>query len=209
MKHKSSLVIAAGFLLITAAAFITGYNVAEDRYAGDASNEVINLVSQVSNERKAIWDDAVEEVIPDYLLNPNMEMPTVEKDDVEYIGVIEIPAQGIKLGVASELTMPSLKKTPCRYEGSIYDNTCIIAGHNYQSHFGKLGSVRVGDEVIFTDVDGVTFSYKVSEIETVDGNDVEGMKAGEWDMTLFTCKLTRTQRLTVRCQRTDRGGVAL
>ena len=43
MKHKSSLMLAAGFLFITAAAFITGYNVAEDRYAEEASSEVINL----------------------------------------------------------------------------------------------------------------------------------------------------------------------
>ena len=207
MKHKSSLMLAAGFLFITAAAFITGYNVAEDRYAEEASSEVITLVSQIANERKAIWDGASEKVIPDYLLNPNMEMPTVEKDDIDYIGVVEIPAQGIQLGVASEQTMPSLKKTPCRYEGSIYDNTCIIAGHNYQSHFGRLGSVRVGDEVTFTDVDGTVFSYQVSEVETIDGDDVEGMEAGEWDMTLFTCRLNRYQRIAVRCTRNFQAAV--
>lgn len=209
MKHRSSLVISLGVLLITASAFLTGYNVAEDRYAGETSDEVVSLVTQVSNDRKSIWADADQEVIPDYLLNPEMEMPTVEKDGVDYIGVIEIPAQGIQLGVGSGLTMPVLKKVPCRYSGSIYDNTCIIAGHNYKSHFGNLAGTQVGDTVTFTDVDGVVFSYEVSEIETIDGKDVDGMKAGEWDLTLFTCQLNRAKRLAIRCMRTDRGEVSI
>lgn len=206
MRHKSSAMIAAGVLLIAAAALITGYNVAEDRLAGVSSKEAAALVMRIASDRKAVWKDADQEVIPDYLLNPGMEMPTVAKDGIDYVGVLEIPSQGIRLSVANELSMASLKETPCRYEGSIYDDTCIIAGHNYRSHFGKLGALQVGDAVTFTDVDGTAFSYEVSAIETIDGTDTEGMKAGKWDLTLFTCKLTRTQRLVIRCARTDQGG---
>ena len=206
MRRRSSAMIAAGILLITTAAFLTGYNVAEDRYAGASSGEAVSLITRIADDRKAVWEGADLEVIPDYLLNPGMEMPTVTKDGIDYVGVLEIPSQDLRLGIASKLSLSSLKEAPCRYAGSIYNNTCIIAGHNYRSHFGKLHSLQVGDAVTFTDVDGTVFPYEVSAIETVEGTDVEGMEAGEWDLTLFTCKLTRTQRLAIRCARTDQGG---
>lgn len=206
---RSTAFITIGVVLISAAAFLTGFNVAEDQNAGTASNEVVAMVSQIANDRKAIWEEPDEDVIPDYLLNPDMEMPTIEKDGVDYIGVIELPNQGIKLGVASELQMYSLKRTPCRYDGSIYDDSCIIAGHNYRSHVWNLNYVQIGDPVTFTDADGTVFEYQVSAIEEIDGQDEDAMKAGDWDLTMFTCTLTRTERLTIRCERTDRGGIAM
>lgn len=206
---RSTAFITIGVILISAAAFLTGFNVAEDQSAGTASNEVVAMVSQIANDRKAIWEEPDEDVIPDYLLNPDMEMPTIEKDGVDYIGVIELPNQGIKLGVASELQMSSLKRTPCRYDGSIYDDSCIIAGHNYRSHFWNFNYVQIGDPVTFTDADGTVFEYQVSAIEEIDGQDENAMKAGDWDLTMFTCTLTRTERLTIRCERTDRGGIAM
>lgn len=210
MKHKSTALILVGCLLIAAAGFLTGYNIAEDKNAGMASEAVISVLHQAANNQKAIWENTDEQVIPDYLLNPDMEMLTVTADDTDYIGILEIPAQGLKLGVASELTMPALKKSPCRYYGSIYDDNCIIAAHNYQSHFGQLPSVQIGDKITFTDVEGTVFEYKVSAIEIIPGTDSDTMKEeGDWDLSLFTCTLTRTERLTIRCKRIEQGGSAV
>lgn len=57
----------------------------------------------------------------------------------------------------------------------------------------------VGAEVRFTDVAGQTFRYTVVGQERIDGYDVEGMQAGDWDLTLFTCTWSRVSRVTVRC----------
>ena len=91
-----------------------------------------------------------------------------------------------------------LKRSPCLYEGTIYDGM-IIAGHNYRSHFARLNRLRPGDPVTFTDVDGNRWDYTVTLTEIIRGNDAEGMKAGNWDLTLFTCNYGGEERFTVRC----------
>ena len=75
----------------------------------------------------------------------------------------------------------------------------IIAAHNYGRHFGKISLLRAGDEVTFTDVDGVEYCYEVQGTETLGAYDVEQMLSGYWDLTLFTCTYGGQNRITVRC----------
>ena len=75
----------------------------------------------------------------------------------------------------------------------------IIAGHNYHSHFGNLKYLTPGDLILFTDMAGNTFSYKVTETQVLDGTAVDEMESGDWDMTLFTCTLGGASRVAVRC----------
>lgn len=123
----------------------------------------------------------------------------VEIDGYECIGEVEIPVLDITLPVISELTYPGLKIAPCRYVGSIEDNSLIIAAHNYARHFGNIYLLSPGDEVIFSDVEGNVYDYRVTKIEVLDGTAVEEMEEGEWDMTLFTCTYGGKNRITVRC----------
>ena len=129
-----------------------------------------------------------------------MEMPTVEVNGQECVGMIEIPALGLKLPVISEWSDAKLKKAPCRYSGSAYLKNMIIAGHNYRTHFSGIKRLNPGDSVVFTDADGNVFSYEVAEIETVGGYDIEKMEAGDWDLTLFTCTNKGKARAAVRCR---------
>ena len=77
----------------------------------------------------------------------------------------------------------------------------IIAAHNYRTHFGHLKELGTGDEVRFTDMEGNVFRYTVAELETLGKYDVDDMKSGDWDLTLFTCTYGGQSRVTVRCQR--------
>ena len=61
-----------------------------------------------------------EEETPEYLRNPEMEMPVEEIEGNGYIGLLEIPALGLSLPVMSEWSYPNLKLAPCRYSGSAY-----------------------------------------------------------------------------------------
>jgi sortase A len=45
----------------------------------------------------------------------------------------------------SEWSYPLLKKAPCRYRGSIFTDGLIIAGRNFQRHFGNLKLLNSGD----------------------------------------------------------------
>lgn len=137
--------------------------------------------------------------IPDYILNPDMEMPVSRYNGQDYIGMLEIPALDLKLPVISQWSYPRLRIAPCRYSGSAYTNDLVISAHNYAAHFGYLNQLHEGAAVIFTDADGNIFNYRVDWKETLNPRDVEYMKESEWDLTLFTCTPGGSYRVAVRC----------
>ena len=193
-----------GLLLMAAALFLTCFNMwdehrAEVRAAGVL--EELRAEIPVPEERPE-KEEPGEEVIPDYILDPEREMPVAEIGGEGYIGTLEVPALGLELPVMGEWSYPRLRKAPCRYRGSAYQGDLIVAAHNYRSHFGGLKSLAPGDEVRFTDMDGNVFRYTVAETEVLDGTAVEAMEAGEWDLTLFTCTPGGQARVTVRCRQT-------
>ncbi len=129
------------------------------------------------------------------------EEPVIEIENNEYIGYISLPALGIELPVMSSWSYDNLKISPCRYKGSIAGGDLIIAAHNYNSHFGRLGDMQGGEEIIFTCADGTILNYEVIQTENISGKDVEAMEFGsadDWDLTLFTCTLSGQSRVTVR-----------
>lgn len=137
---------------------------------------------------------------PAFIRNPDMEMPITVIDGNDYIGVLDIPTQGLSLPIISEWDYPRLRIAPCRYRGSVYSGDIIIAGHNYDRHFEPIKRLRIGDPVTFTDVEGNVFRYTVCGFDQLDTYDVAKMKEGEWDLTLFTCMTSGNLRATVRCR---------
>ena len=200
MKPKH--LICGGLLLIAAALAFTGYNLWEDQRAAQAARQALTAMEAQTAEEGERAPEQPEPSVPEYVLHPDMEMPTVEIDGVEYIGTLTIPALGLELPIVSAWSDALLDLAPCRYTGSAYLGDLIIAGHNYRGHFGSLYRLAPGDEVQFTDAAGNVFSYAVSEIQELPGTALEEMEAGDWDLTLFTCTLSRTSRVTIRCQRT-------
>ena len=194
-----------GLLLFAAALALFAYNL-WDGYRAEQSRE--KLLEEYRDKNQNISDEGeqAEESdgqIPDYQLNPEMEMPEITLEDLDgaaCIGVLEIPAIDLKLPVLSEWSYPLLKKAPCRYSGSAYLDNLVIAAHNYRTHFGKLKELETGDEVIFTDAAGNRFEYKVAAVETLTPQSVEDMTSGEWALSLFTCTLDGKSRVTVRCE---------
>jgi sortase A len=142
-----------------------------------------------------------EDAIPDYQLNPDMDMPMQEANGQQYIGVIDIEGISVSLPVISDWDYQKLKLAPCRYSGSAYQPGFVIMAHNYAGHFGKLDTLSYGSRVTFTDVDGNIFEYEVADIEILKRTDVEDMKSDAWDLTLFTCTVGGSSRVTVRCVR--------
>ena len=139
-------------------------------------------------------------IVPDYILNPDMDMPEVEVNGLTCIGTLEIPKLDLNLCVTSTFTYEFMNQLPCRYYGSIYKNNMVIAAHDSWFHFGRLSTLNQGDEVIFTDVSGNRFEYSVDVIEAVKPNSVEDVTSGKWPLTLFTCTLDAQNRVVVRCK---------
>ena len=197
---KGKILTGVGLLLIAAALLLTVYNIRESDRAGSESEEMVVRMESLTADLPERLETEKKELVPEYVKNPEMEMPTVEVNGQECVWMIEIPALGLKLPVISEWSDAKLKKAPCRYSGSAYLKNMIIAGHNYRTHFSGIKRLNPGDSVVFTDADGNVFSYEVAEIETVGGYDIEKMEAGDWDLTLFTCTNKGKARAAVRCR---------
>lgn len=206
MEHNGGKpLIRTGLLLIAAALLLTGYNLWESERAAAENKVIVARLEEVLSEpthpetAPIPGPAAPEEAVPDHILNPDMEMPTETVNGYEYIGVLEIPELELKLPVMSTWSYPKLRVAPCRYEGSVYSGSLIVAAHNYSSHFGRLRQLHAGSEVTFTDADGNLFSYEVISLETLMPTAVEEMESGDWDLTLFTCTVGGRTRVAVRC----------
>ena len=214
MKHKGRFLILTGLLLVAAALFLAAYNLYDEARAKRSATEIMasleaDIPGVLSPEPFEITEETntaalLEEVeIPDYLLNPDMEMPVENIDGIDYIGVLRIPTLELELPIISEGSYQKLKIAPCRYSGSAYQDDLIIAAHNYNSHFGNLKNLREGDTATFTDMDGNVFTYEMVELEILQPTDIEGMESGEWDLTLFTCTIGGSSRVTARFERVE------
>lgn len=195
MKAKRGTVwINAGLLLIAAALFLSVYNEWESREARDSARQVI---AQLCDE---LPTEAGE---PTTLPDVRREMPVKTINGRDYIGVLSIPSLELELPVISQWDYPALKVAPCRYSGSLYQDNLIICAHNYASHFGKLKELQPGDIVLFTDMDEHVVTFQMVERETLNPMDAEGMEAGDWDLTLFTCTIDGQTRVTIRFERVE------
>lgn len=195
MKAKRGTVwINAGLLLIAAALFLSVYNEWESHEARDSARQVI---AQLCDE---LPTEAGE---PTTLPDVQREMPVKTINGRDYIGVLSIPSLELELPVISQWDYPALKVAPCRYSGSLYQDNLIICAHNYASHFGKLKELQPGDIVLFTDMDEHVVTFQMVERETLNPMDAEGMEAGDWDLTLFTCTIDGQTRVTIRFERVE------
>lgn len=135
------------------------------------------------------------------MLDP--ELPVVSIGGNEFVGYIEIPDIALKLPVLSEWDYSRLKIAPCRQHGSSRTDDLVIVAHNYRSHFGRLRELSKGAEVIFTDMEGITNTYSVAKIDTVNPNDVETVLNSDYDLVLYTCTVGGKTRVTVFCDRVE------
>ena len=209
MKRKrGGFLMALGALLLTAALGLAAWNLYEGYRAEQTSTTVVQQLHTVVPDTPVqpttpTLPDSTgsgEVEIPDYILAPDMEMPTVTVDGRKYIGTLALPSLGLEFPIVSRWSYDALLDSPCRYTGSAYSGDLVLAAHNYNSHFGKLKNLHQGDRVIFTDVDGNVFTYEVAVKETLRPTAVEEMTSGQWPLTLFTCTIGGSYRVTIRCE---------
>jgi sortase A len=194
--------MALGGLLVAVSLGIAIYSIYADERAGKNSAIVLTYLEEhiPTPDVDETDDGNGTDSRALYVQHPDMEMPTMTVDDNGYIGILEIPDLDLKLPVMGEWSYPGLNISPCRYTGSAYLNNLVIAGHSYQSHFGRLDELQIGAEVKFTDVDGNIFLYRVAESEVLKPTAIDEMVDNVWDLTLFTCTYTGKARYTVRCE---------
>ncbi|MBR3817478.1 MAG: sortase [Clostridia bacterium] len=191
MKRKIAITLmSAGIILIGLAAVLLVYNNYENQKAQECSGRLIHSIKEdiASNELKDKITDPFDE-----------EMTVKEIDGYGYIGYLSVPALNIDLPVMSEWDYGRLKISPCRYYGSTKTDNLVVAAHNYRAHFGYLGNLKLGDTVVFTDMDAVTHNYKVDSVDLLMPTDVDKVKDAGDDLILYTCTYGGKKRIIVRC----------
>lgn len=192
MRYKlGKLCMIIGAVLVVAALSLFLWNRYEDRQAEQSAGQMMEQVTEAIARNE-------DDFVPDPY---DPEMTVVNIDGYGYIGYISMPTLNLNLPVMSEWDYTRLKISPCRYTGSTKTDNLVVAAHNYHRHFGGIKNLKSGDQVYFTDMDGVMTSYIVAEVDILGPTAVEEMTAGEFDLTLFTCTYGGQSRVTVRCVR--------
>lgn len=183
--------------IISAAGFIV-YNRIEEAGAEETAQVLLADVRSMIDEAKQ------EQPLPDDTEKLSGEMATVEVDGYDCIGILSVPALDLKLPVLTQWSYTKLKKAPCLYYGTCYETDFVIAAHNYGSHFGRLSQLEPGDPVIFTDVNGTDHCYEVVLLETLPREAVQEMITSGFALSLYTCTPGGANRVTVRCNATQK-----
>lgn len=203
MKRGKAFIV-TGLLCIAAALVLVFYNYRDSKRAKAASEALLEALlpqmetDPVPSDGRMRGRDDME--YPDYVLNPDMELPQVVIDGTAFVGTLTVPGLEFTFPVCAAWDYDRLKVAPCRYSGTPYKDNFVICAHNYIDQFGRLTDLSYGDEISFTDNDGNTFSYQVREIIVLPPTAIEEMISKEWDLTLFTCTHGGAARITLRAE---------
>ena len=192
-----------GLLLVLAAAGLLAYNTRESSRAGKASSRILTQLTEEMPQTEASQTETRSEETEPAILR---EMTVKTVDGLDYIGYLSIPELELELPVQAQWSYDGLQKSPGKFSGSTFSDDLTICAHNYSAHVGRLRSLSQGEEVDFTDMDGMVWIYEVSYVTVLEPEDVERMteKGPEdtWGLTLFTCTPGGAERVAVRCHRT-------
>lgn len=129
------------------------------------------------------------------------------------VGTVTIPSLNVKYPVllppeqTTESIESLLKVAPCKFWGPNINevgNFCIV-GHNYRNtkFFSKVPTLRAGDTINVTGVDGNTITYAVYDKYAVAPTDVSctsQLTNGRKEVTLITCTDDGSQRWIVKAR---------
>jgi sortase A len=195
MAFAIIVVLAAGVLLI--------YNNKEESRVKEFNEAIVEEFEKEMEQYSELNDEGQVEKDLSWLDTNNSVGTKYSKtvDEVTYIGILYFPEiSNLAVPVIDSCTDSNLKKSACRYSGSLDENNMVIAGHSYKSIFGKLSSNLKEDNIIyFKTLSGNVYKYKLVNTESLLPTDVQKMQSGDdWNLTIFTCSYDNQKRIAYR-----------
>lgn len=127
-------------------------------------------------------------------------------NNIEIIGLIEIPSINISYPILSNSSKELLKISVCRFSGPLPNrigNLCI-AGHNYRNSlmFSKLYKLNIKDSIFITDLNDLKLEYIIYEKYTVKENNLNCTNnTNNTELTLITCNdYNNSERIVVKAK---------
>lgn len=171
-----SVVIGVALLLTSAVLLVVRL-----REKQAASVDVDIIISQIENVLPERYAGIIEQ-------RTNSDMPALEINDIDYIGLLELPDRNIELPVSSSWGSSDFGYRPARYTGSVYDGSLIIGGRYDDGNFDFADKLDAGEKVTFTDMTGGVFRYTVEKITHSDNAKTETLTETSCELLLFVKK---------------------
>lgn len=205
-KKLGRVLMIIGAMLIAAALSLNYYNYFHEKQSTERMKTVLSDLKQaIPDSEKSTDSSSPFDIFDDSMTDSETAEPEQSEDITldgnAYIGIITFPTLGQEFPVTRGWSYAAMNTAACQYSGRRVDNDLIICAHNYTGFFDKLDKLSSGDEVIFIDVYGRSYSYTVTNSELLSGWDSPSLVKGggsDWDMTLFTCTWSGYSRVTVR-----------
>ncbi len=147
---------------------------------GGENVDVLHVLSRL--------DEAIPEKIAGvYETRTNSDMPAIEIDGVDFIGILEFPEMDIRFPVGAEWKGSGGSYCPARYSGSVYDRSLVIGGAYKADNFDFLDSLDVGGKIVFTDMTGCVYTFEIAKIRHSEKALKEAFESDD-GLTLFVKK---------------------
>ncbi len=180
--------IAGALLVLSSLAFViitASLEKTAEKRIEEITSRMLSLMPEIRNAQS---DDRVD-----------VSMASLSIDGTDYCALLEIPRYGAALPVCTEWNKTSVRMTPCRYTGSIYDGSIIIGGSDARGQLDFVSDITEGDAVLLTDAQGYCYAYKVSSVETSDSASNEVLSASDADLVLFAHSTYRGGYTIIKC----------
>ena len=189
MRRSGKIIFVLGFLLIVSSFCLLFFLQYQTKQAKSINDEVVQIMETLlTNRREGEMD-----------FERESEMPVLELKGADYVALLEIPSQGLKLPISNTWDKKEIMLHPCKFEGSAYDGTLIIGGYDQTGQFDFFDTIQDGAAVIVTDMTGAAFSYEVKRVERSDSAELKDLIDDKSDFTLFVRDAQLLEYIFVRC----------
>lgn len=188
-KFITSISTVVGVLLILSSVAVIAFSQFSLQKYANESKEIVAQINKLLPEKSI---GCVEE-------RSSYSMPVLEINGEDFIGLIDISGTERQLPICGLWNDESVKKYPCRYTGSAYDNTLIIGGYDNYEQFSIIKTLAIGQVVKITDVFGSVFAYTVKSIDVSPQATEEKLKNNKYNLSLFVKDMETNNYIIVRC----------
>ena len=154
----------------------------------------------IARQKAAAYVSALESAMPPRVnavpeARQTNAMPVYYLDGKDFIGILEMPRYQLTLPVGNDWG----EQFPCRFTGSVYDETIQIGATTQKGQFDFYRELTVGDEVLFTDMEGSRFYYQITDIRYARHADPETLQQKDGALVLFIQNIYALEYVILYC----------